>query len=250
MSSLAQTMTQTPAYDGQPANVVELVNSAGMRITLMDIGADWLSCVVPLKDGEQREVMLGVNNMDDYRKMESFLGATIGRYANRINKGQFVIDGTQYQVATNQAGNCLHGGPDGFDKRRWVISEQTPNKVTFTIASADGDQGFPGNLTASITYQLSDDNSVLLTYTAQTDKTTPVNLTNHGYFNLQGATPQGDIRQHRLQINADAYLPTNEVSIPLRKSLAMIFASRKPLPKISSREFSSNRHTATITVMC
>ncbi|KXF81555.1 galactose-1-epimerase [Enterovibrio coralii] len=211
--SLLQGMTAQAAFDGQPANLVTLQNVNGMRVVLMDIGATWLSCQVPLKDGV-REVLLGVNTMADFIAHQSFMGVTVGRYANRIAKGCFSVDGNDYHVSTNQAGNTLHGGEEGFDKRRWSIESQSANTVTFSLVSEDGDQGFPGKVNATVTYSITDDNQVAIGYKATTDTTTPVNLTNHAYFNLMGAESGTDCREHRLMIAADRYLPTNEVGIP------------------------------------
>ncbi|WP_413701123.1 galactose-1-epimerase [Psychromonas sp. KJ10-10] len=174
----------------------------------------WLSCVVPVKD-EQREVLLGVANMVDFARHNTFLGVTVGRYANRIKQGCFTIEGQFYQLETNQLGNTLHGGPDGFDKRRWQISEQNNNSVTFSLLSSHGDQGFPGELQVSVCYCLTEDNQLNIGYQASTTKATLVNLTNHAYFNLMGAESGIDCKTHRLYINADRYLPTDDQGIPL-----------------------------------
>ncbi|CAH0541169.1 galactose-1-epimerase [Vibrio marisflavi] len=218
--SLEYSMIQSVAHDGEPANVVTLCNEQGLSITLMDIGATWLSCQLSIDETETRELLLGVSSIEDFYKQECYLGVTVGRYANRIAKGQFVIDGKQYQVSTNQAGNCLHGGEVGFDKRRWKIAEQTNDKVIFALRSEHGDQGFPGNLDVSVTYQLLADNSVLIDYHANTDSATPVNLTNHAYFNLGNG--EDDCKQHRLLINAEQYLPTSEMGIPLDKPIDVV----------------------------
>jgi len=212
--SLFETMAQTPALDGQSAKLIKLENTSGMSITLMDIGATWLSCLLPVK-GQPREVILGVSSMSDFQQHNTYLGATVGRYANRIAFGQCVIDGKRVQLITNQAGNSLHGGPEGFDKRRWDITEQTKNSVTFSLISQNGDQGFPGQLSVSVSYQLSEKNEVIIDYHALTDKATPVNLTNHAYFNLDGAESGLDCKKHHLSINADRYLPIDSTGIPL-----------------------------------
>tara|TARA_R110001583_G_scaffold6499_9_gene32939 strand:- start:38692 stop:39768 length:1077 start_codon:yes stop_codon:yes gene_type:complete len=212
--TLFKTMTQEVAFDGQPAKLVKLHNKNGLSVIFMDIGATWLSCIVPIAD-QQREVLLGVSTMADFKKQTTYLGATVGRYANRIAGGRFNINDQTYQLTTNQAGNTLHGGVDGFDKRRWEITEQTQYYVRFFLVSEDGDQGFPGQLQVSVCYQLTDDNQVMISYHAITDKPTPINLTNHAYFNLAGAESGTDCRNHTLQIDADHYLPTNEVGIPL-----------------------------------
>lgn len=212
--SLHQSMTQTAAYDGQTAKLVTLSNQHGMEVTLMDIGATWLSCILPVK-GNQREVLLGVNSMDSFDKQASYMGTTVGRYANRIARGRFKIDGINHKLEVNQAGNTLHGGPNGFDKRRWQILEQTDNSVEFGLISQDRDQGFPGTLKVSVRYQLTDDNRVSIDYFATTDKDTVVNLTNHAYFNLLGAELEQDCLSHIVSINASQYLPTDKSGIPL-----------------------------------
>jgi aldose 1-epimerase len=195
-----------------------------MQVTFMDIGATWLSCILPLP-GEEREVLLGVSTMSGFNKQSSYMGVTVGRYANRIAKGQFAIDGEYFQVETNQAGNTLHGGPEGLDKRRWGIEEQGIDFVQFATVSPDGDQGFPGELSVSVRYQLTDDNKLSISYNAVSDKATPVNLTNHAYFNLLGAESGLDCKSHQLEIAALEYLPTNEVGIPLGELAPVIGTS-------------------------
>ncbi|EHI9278627.1 galactose-1-epimerase [Vibrio vulnificus] len=215
IAQLNQTMTEQAAFDGQPARLVELSNRAGMSVTLMDIGATWLSCQLPLASGERREVLLGVGTMQNFERQASYMGVTVGRYANRIANGLFSIDGVAYQVSVNQAGNCLHGGAQGFDKRRWHIESQSSDEVTFALESPNGDQGFPGHLNVNVQYQLTDENQLTIRYWATTDAVTPVNLTNHAYFNLMGAESGHDCLLHKLMLNAPCYLPTNNVGIPL-----------------------------------
>ncbi|MEZ8142090.1 galactose-1-epimerase [Enterovibrio norvegicus FF-454] len=212
---LFQSMTQQSAYDGKPAQLVELSNAAGVSVVLMDIGATWLSCRLPIADEERREIILGVARLADFERQQSYMGVTVGRYANRIANGRFNIHDHAYQLTTNQVGNTLHGGAFGFDKVRWRIRKQTSAKVVFSHESPDGDQGFPGNLTVMVTYQLTEDNRIEICYLANTDKATPVNLTNHAYFNLDGAESGADCRDQRLQVNADHYLPTTDLGIPL-----------------------------------
>lgn len=212
--TLFETMTEEPAFDGQPAKLVKLQNQNGMSVTFMDIGATWLSCILPIEE-ELREVLLGVSTMADFKKHTTYMGTTVGRYANRIAMGQFEITGQHYQLKTNQAGNTLHGGPEGFDKRRWEIVEQSNDSVCFALVSDDGDQGFPGTLSVLVCYQLTDDNQVMISYKATTDKSTPINLTNHAYFNLSGAESGTDCKGYTLCINADNYLPTTDTGLPL-----------------------------------
>ncbi|KYN90816.1 galactose mutarotase [Vibrio cidicii] len=215
MIKLKESMTTQAAEDGLPARIIELVNRSGMSVMLMDIGATWLSCRLPLASGEQREVLLGVGNMQDFQRQGSYMGVTVGRYANRIANGYFEIDGIEYQVSTNQAGNCLHGGKEGFNKRRWSVAGQSANSVTFSLYSSDGDQGFPGNVDAQVCYTLSEDNQMVIRFLATTDKATPLNLTNHAYFNLDGADTGATCLEHQLQIEADQFLPIDAAGIPL-----------------------------------
>lgn len=237
IETLFDSMTKEAAFDGQPANIIKLENNNGMSVTFMDIGATWLSCIIPIED-ELREVLLGVSTMADFKTHTTYMGTTVGRYANRIARGTFEIDGEHYQLETNQAGNTLHGGPDGFDKRRWDIVEQSQNAVSFMLVSADGDQGFPGELSVSVSYQLTDKNQVIIRYNATTTKATPVNLTNHAYFNLSGAEFDADCKSDSLFINAQRYLPTDEVGIPLGEFASVegrSFDFRRP--KIIAKDF-------------
>jgi aldose 1-epimerase len=212
--NISQSMTQTNFHDGQKAKIFTLTNEQGSSISLMDIGATWISCKIQL-ESEKREVLLGVDSLAKHLKQEAYLGATVGRYANRIGHGKFAIAGQQYQLDQNQGENTLHGGTDAFDKRRWQVLEEKSDQITFQLFSDDGDQGFPGNLTASVSYRFSDDNEVVIAYSASTDKACPVNFTNHAYFNLLGAESNETCLQHSLQINADKYVPTDAVAIPL-----------------------------------
>ncbi len=202
-------MTQAAAaYDGQPAQLVTLSNKHGMQVTFMDIGATWLSCILPVK-GNQRSSVGCRFNGKLFKKQASYLGAAVGRYANRIANGRFKIDGTGYKLDVNQSGNTLHGGSDGPIERRWQLTAQTPMSVVYSLVSADGDQGFPGLLNVSVSYELTEDNRVSIErYFATTDKATVVNLTNHAYFNLLGANSDHDCLSHIVSINA-SMPPTN-----------------------------------------
>lgn len=208
---LNQTTERAP--DGQPWNLIVLRNTGGMVVTLMDWGATLLSAQVPLADGEVREALLGCASPQDYTRQAAYLGASVGRYANRIANSRFSLDGqTVNLIPSNEAGHQLHGGPDGFDKRRWQIVSADEHQVLFAITSDDGDQGFPGNLTATAHYRLTEDNRIAIEYRATVDRPCPVNLTNHVYFNLDGG--QTDVRNHQLQIFADSYLPVESDGIP------------------------------------
>lgn len=199
------------AKDGKPARVITLTNVNGVTASFMDIGATWLSCRLPLEN-KPKEVLIGVSTMADFYRQTAFIGTTVGRYANRIANGQFSLNGEVIQLKTNQAGNTLHGGPDGFDQRRWRVAHQVDNEVVFELDSPDGDQGFPGNLMVSTRYVLTDENEVQIEYAASTDALTLIGMTNHAYFNL---SDDDTILQHQIQILADQYLPINETGIPL-----------------------------------
>ncbi|MCX2961126.1 galactose-1-epimerase [Rodentibacter caecimuris] len=206
---LEKTMFNAP--DGNPYQLISIQNEKGMCIKLMDWGATWLSCQVPV-NGELREVLLGCK-VQDYPNQQAYLGASVGRYANRIANAQFELNGETIQLAVNQGKHQLHGG-NGFAQRRWEIEKCGDNFVCFSLNSADGDQGFPGNVKVTVTYTLTEDNSVKIEYEGLSDKDTALNLTNHAYFNLENAEQGSDIREHSLRLNADFYLPVNHEGIP------------------------------------
>lgn len=210
---LEQTMAQTPSFDGQSANLIHLTNANGMTASFMDIGATWLSCTLPI-NGEHREVLLRSANMAEHMQQDTYFGAIVGRFANRIAKGQFEVEGQRYHLDINNGENALHGGLNGFDKKRWTIVDQSTQQVVFMLNSPDGDQGYPGNLDVKVTYTLSNDNALSIEYAASVDKTCPVNLTNHAYFNLAGEGSEENALAHTLQLNAAHYLPTDAGLIP------------------------------------
>ncbi len=233
------TQSSALASDGQPYQLITLRSAHNVVVTLMDWGATLLSTRIPLPDGSVREALLGCASPEQYTEQAAFLGASIGRYANRIANSRFTLDGKTVNVAPSQGEHQLHGGPNGFDKRRWAIASQNPAEVVFTLTSEDGDQGFPGTLQATATYRLTDDNRISIEYRATVDKACPVNLTNHVYFNLDGA--QTDVRHHTLQLLADAYLPVDSSGIPhevLKDVANTSFDSREP--KTVAQDFLSD----------
>jgi aldose 1-epimerase len=185
--------------------------SGGLRVELMEYGATVHRLVVPTSTGP-RNVVLGHPSQADYVAGTSYFGATIGRYANRIADGNLEIDGTAYQLDVNENGNTLHGGPSGFDARDWTVETVTGTSATLSLVSPDGDQGFPGTLSASVTYTVSED-EVLIELSATTDAPTVVNLTNHSYFNLDGEG-SGPVENHLLTVHADRYTPAGERLLP------------------------------------
>ena len=176
----------------------------GLRITELH---------VPDRGGTFANVVLGFDNLEQYLKPNPYFGATIGRFGNRIALGKFTLDGKEYQLATNNGPNSLHGGLKGFDKRIWQAHPTNSKSVRFTYRSADGEEGYPGNVDAAVTISLNDQNELQLDYEATTDKATPINLTNHSYFNLAGAG-SGTILDHELTLNADKYTPVDDTLIP------------------------------------
>lgn len=200
------------APDGQPFILTTLHNPRGMTVTLMDWGATWLSAQLPVDSHQHREVLLGCATPAHYPQQNAYLGATVGRYANRIANASLAIAGKSHDLVANQGEHQLHGGPEGFHARRWQCIHQDAQQVVYQLHSADGDQGFPGNLAVSVSYRLTDDHRLEISYQAQTDRPCPVNLTNHAYFNLDGAGQ--DARMQKLQLFADRYLPVDEEGIP------------------------------------
>lgn len=232
LDALQSSMQQSPFIDGKPATLIHLTNSNGMTITLMDVGATWLSCTLPV-DSDRREVLLRSANMAAHLTQQAYIGATVGRFANRIAQGKFQLEQTDYQLAINNGVNALHGGIQGFDKRRWTVKAQHPQQVTFSLYSPHGEEGYPGNLQVEVSFSLDDDNAVSISYWAITDKATPVNLTNHAYFNLAGTTANISALEQSLQINAEHYLPVNDNLIPVGQMMPVAntsFDFRQPKP--------------------
>ena len=205
--------------DGRETKLYTITNPSGVKLEMTDYGATVVSLEVPDRNGKMASVVLGLPSSADYNKHTAFLGATIGRYGNRIAKGKFTLDGKEYTLPINNAPNHLHGGPLGFDHQMWnVIEVHAPDAagLEFTYVSKDGEQGYPGNLTATATYWLTADNALRIDYTATTDKNTVVNLTNHAYWNLAGAG-SGDILGQKLKLEADKYLAVDDTLIPTGK---------------------------------
>jgi aldose 1-epimerase len=202
--------------DGTPVELYVLTNANGLKAKVMTYGATLTELDVPDRDGQLGDVVLGFDDLEGYLKGHPFFGSTVGRVANRIAKGKFTLDGKEYKLAVNNGPNSLHGGRKGFDKVVWKAEPvQKPDAaaVKFSFHSRDGEEGYPGNLDATVTYTLTNDNELRLDYTATTDKATPVNLTNHTYFNLAGIK-DGNMLGHELMLEADKYTPTDDTLIP------------------------------------
>lgn len=191
-----------------------LTNSNGMEARIMTYGGAVVSLTVPDRQGKLGDVVLGYETLDGYLKNSPYFGAIIGRYGNRIGKGSFSLNGKQYTLPKNNGENTLHGGIKGFDKVVWKAQEVKGKEsvgLSLTYLSKDGEEGFPGNLSATVVYTLTDNNELKIEYSARTDKATVVNLTNHSYFNLAG---EGSILNHALMINANKFTPVGSGLIP------------------------------------
>jgi len=202
--------------NGDKVYLYAFQNENGLEIRVLDYGGIIVSLKVPDKEGHFADVVLGFDSLPDYLNEHPYFGAIVGRYANRIAKGQFSIDGKNYHLATNDGPNHLHGGTVGFDKILWQakpFQEKASSGIRFSCTSPDGEEGYPGNLSCQMTYTLTNDNELIIDYRATTDKTTPLNLTNHSYFNLSGEG-RGNILSHELFINADKFTPVDFHSIP------------------------------------
>ncbi len=200
--------------DGKPVELFTLTNNKGTEVKITNYGGTVTSFVTANKDGKPTEIVVGFDSIDQYLKQPPYFGATIGRYGNRIGKGQFALNGTTYQLTVNDGKNHLHGGAKGFDKQVWdVVSyDSTVPSLTLHYLSKDGEEGYPGNLNVTVIYTLTDNNELKFDYSAGTDKATPVNLTNHSYFNLSGDV-SNTILNHTLTINADRYTPVDSTLI-------------------------------------
>jgi len=225
-----QAYAQMP--DGTPVDLYTLTNSNGMEARIITFAGIVVSLTAPDRGGRYADVVLGIDNLDGYLHQTNHFGALIGRYGNRIGHGRFTLGGKLFQLPKNNGDNTLHGGPLGFDARVWQAREVASTEgpaLELTYSSKDGEEGFPGNLTARAVYTLTNKNELKIDYTATTDKDTVVNLTNHSYFNLAG---QGDILQHQVMINADRFTPVDQGLIPtgeLRAVKGTPFDFTKPI---------------------
>lgn len=192
--------------------LITLKNTSGAYVTLSKIGAGIMSVVVPDRDGNLADIILGYRDPMSYLYDSPCAGKTVGRFAGRIAGGRFTLDGRQYDLPRNDGVNHLHGGPDGFQNKVWEV-HKADGDVEFRYCSQDGEMGYPGKLTVTVRYGWSEDNVLSVTLTAESDAPTIVNLTNHAYFNLDG-DGSGDIRNHFLQIESSEYLPSDESFIP------------------------------------
>jgi aldose 1-epimerase len=199
--------------DGRDVHVLTIGAAPGPVVDVLTLGATVHRLLVTGAEGRRRNVVLGHSDVEERLASSDYLGGTIGRYANRIAAGRFPLAGREVQVGTHDRGNSLHGGPDGFDVRLWEVVEHDADHCVLSMTSPDGDQGFPGTVTATVGYRVEGDN-VSVTMEATTDATTVVNLTNHAYLNLDGEGA-GTVDEHVLLVEADAYTPVDATGIPL-----------------------------------
>ena len=209
----AQTGEDWGAIDGQAVSLYSLKNKNGMTAKITNYGALLTALQVPDRNGKLADVVLGFDNLQGYLDGHPYFGCTVGRIANRIAKGKFILESQEYTLATNNAPNHLHGGDVGFDKKVWTVEEADAHSVKMTYTSPDGEEGYPGRLTATVVYSLSDNNALRVEMSATTDATTIVNLVNHSYWNLEGHN-SGNILGHELMLNATTYTPVDSTFIP------------------------------------
>jgi aldose 1-epimerase len=202
-------------YEGNSVAVYTITNPSGLKLSITNYGGTITEIITPDRNGNMGDVVLGYDSLSGFlQKGNPYFGSLIGRYGNRIAKASFTLDGKKYQLAANNNGNSLHGGNKGFDKVWWNIEKQPgDSSLKLNYISRDGEEGYPGTLNVQVIYTLTADNAVRIDYTATTDKATPVNLTNHAYFNLS-AGRDSTILNHQLELNADKYTPVNDQLIP------------------------------------
>ena len=219
--------------NGKQTQLYTLTNANGMEVCITNFGGRIVSVMVPDKTGEMKDVVLGFDSIGDYINTPSDFGAAIGRYANRINQGKFVLDGDTVKLPQNNYGHCLHGGPTGWQYQVYTGQQLNDSTLQLTMQSPDGDNNFPGNVTAHVTYTLKSNNSIDIQYDATTDKKTVINMTNHSYFNLSG-NPQNTITDNILYVNADSITPVDSTFMTTGEMLAltdncMDFKNAKPI---------------------
>jgi aldose 1-epimerase len=216
--------------DGKPVSLYTLFNKKGMSVDITNYGAKVTGIIAPDRNGKFDDVVLSFDTLEEVIEKEIYFGAICGRFANRIKDGKFTLDGVDYQLPVNNGTNSLHGGVHGFNEKVWTVKSVSQQELVLTLLSVDGEEGYPGNLTVTATYLLSDENELKIHYEATTDKATIIGLTNHTYFNLKGAG-NGTVRDNLMQINADFYTVLDD-SFALSGEIATVdgtpFDFRKP----------------------
>lgn len=230
---------------GEKVYSYTLDNEKGLSVEILNLGGIIKNLYVTDKDGEKIDVVLGRDSVKEYQTKSGYLGALIGRVANRINNGKFVLNGKEYNVPKNSLGNCLHGGIEGFNAKIWdvvdTIDENGDIAIVLSLTSADGDEGFPGTLDVTVTYTLTSYNSLKINYKAVSDKDTICNMTNHSYFNL-GGHASGTIYKQKLTMNADFFTPNTEKCKPNGEVLSvegtpLDFRTSKPIGRDIDADF-------------
>jgi aldose 1-epimerase len=240
---------------GKEVFLYTLAAPDGTQVRITNFGGIVTSIIVPDRNGKMGDVVLGFDSLKSYEDVHPYFGCLVGRYANRIAAGKFELDGKTYQLAKNNGNNHLHGGDSGFDKKVWEAREITEGNsagIELTYLSPDGEEGYPGNLKVTVDYLLTPARELKIRYKAATDKATPVNLTYHGYFNLEGAG-NGDILSHELMINADRYTVVNNELIPTGELRAvagtpMDFRQPKPIGRDMARVDGGYDHNFALNV--
>lgn len=218
--------------DGVQTGLYTLTNSNGVEVCITNFGGRIVSIMVPDRDSVLRDVVLGFDNIEDYRNVPSDFGATIGRYANRIANGKFKLDGKEYTLPANNNGHTLHGGPEGWQYKPFTVEDVSENTLQLKYVSKDGEMGFPGEVTAFVFFTLSERNTLIIDYVARTTAPTVINMTNHAYFNLSG-DPTKPITDHILYLDADKFTPVDATLIPTGKEVKVAgtpFDFRTPKP--------------------
>lgn len=200
------------AHTGQIVRLYTLINNQGLTAGLLDYGARLQHLFIPDHDGNIEDVVLGYKTLAEYETCNAYMGAAIGRVANRIRNGRYQLDGKEYVLTTNEGLNQLHGGYQGLDKKIWIATLLSPNKIRFDTELHDQEDGFPGRLKVTLEVEWSDECELIFTFAAESDKTTPVNLTHHGYFNLSAG--RESCLGHQFQINSSHYTPVDEDNLP------------------------------------
>lgn len=228
--------------DGKPLSLYTLFNKNGMSVDITNYGGKIIRLMVPDKNSNFEDVVLAFDTLEEVIEKEIYFGAICGRFANRIKDGKFNIEGVEYTLPINNGTNSLHGGIQGYNEKVWTVKSVSQQELVLELFSPDGEEGYPGNLTITTTYILSDENEVKIHYEATTDKPTIIGLTNHSYFNLKGAG-NGTVRDHILQLNADYYTVLDESFAPsgeIRTVDNNAFDFRKPTlidERIDAQEF-------------
>ena len=220
LSGLDPAKFETLVDGNKAVKLYTLKNAAGMEVCITNFGGRLVSIMVPDKDGKMTDVILGFDNVSDYQNISNDFGASIGRYANRINQGKITIDGVEYQLPQNNYGHCLHGGPDGWQYKVYEAKQLNDNQLELVLNSPDGDSNFPGNVVAKVIYTLTEDNAVDIKYEATTDKKTVINMTNHAYFNLNG-DPSVNSMNQILYIASDSITPVDSTFMTTGEMMAV-----------------------------